>query len=149
MKLCNNLLSYIIQYLDIRTLCIILLYIPSIKDEIGKQYCINRQIFKSSYNITNYADTLLYFQNNYIYRCYHCGQVLRTSYYLIICPCIINILDVNIVYTKYHIECLDEIYKTCSNTPGNIRSSRNNKIKIIKCQFCNNPRMCFLCNLYS
>lgn len=139
MILCNNLISHIIQFLDVKTLCMILLYIPSLKDDIGKSYCIGRNIFNNNYNITNYADTLMYFQNNYIYRCYICGGILRGQYYLIICPCVIIALGVDLVYTKYHIDCLNTI---CDN-------KCDKKMKIIKCQFCGVTRMCFMCNLYS
>jgi hypothetical protein len=146
MILCNNLISHITQYLDVKTLCMILLYIPSLKDDIGKSYCINRNIFTGIHNITNYADTLLYFQNNYIYRCYSCGGVLHGQYYLIICPCVIIALGVDIVYTKYHIECLDSI---CNGDIIYNESRSSKKLKIINCQFCGINRMCFMCNLYS
>lgn len=157
MHLCNNLLFRITQYLDIKTLCIIMLYIPRLKNEIGKSYCIANNIFNKGYNITNYANTILYFQNNYIYRCYHCGKGLNNKYYLVICPCVINALNVDLVYTKYHLSCLDKLKKIHinfmkdSNTKDseNNKDSETNKVKIINCQFCNEKRMCFICNLYS
>ena len=142
MILCNNLLAHILQFLTIKELSYILLYIPSLKNEIGKLYCLSNNIFNNSYNITNYSDTLLYFQNNYIYRCYSCMKVLSGPYYLVICPCIINLLGGDIVYTKYHIGCLE-------HSSLATRTSSNNKMKIITCQFCGVDRMCFMCNLYS
>ncbi len=148
MILCNNILAHITQYLNIKELSYILLYIPSLKDDIGKLYCLSHNIFsglKSNYNIStyNYSDTILYFQNNYIYRCYHCMKILTGPYYLVICPCIINIIGGDIVYTKYHIDCIKKIQT------AELRSSQNGKMKLINCQFCGVGRMCFMCNLYS
>ena len=147
MILCNNLIYKICHYLDIKTLCMLMLYLPALKFNIGKSYCLTNNIFNCGYNITNYANTLLYFQNNYIYKCYHCGHNLLNKYYLIICPCVINALGTDLVYTKYHIDCLHELKEL--NGDLVYKESENNKVKIIKCQFCNTNRMCFMCNLYS
>jgi len=148
MILCNQLVQYIIHFVDIETLCRILLYIPSLKDDIGKSYCLSNNIFNDIHNITTYSNTLLYFQNNYIYMCYQCDTVIANDYYMVICPCITHTLGIDIVYTKYHTECMNTIIGNDSSI-GCDSSIGGDKLKIIKCRFCNSNRMCFACHIYS
>lgn len=136
MIFCNYILSYILQYLDIKSFYKILLYLPNIKNELTKSYCLSNNIFTNS-NITDYNFMLSYFNNNKIYKCIKCKKNIISDYNLLICSCVSESLKNNIsIYPKYHLECL------------NI-NKKNTNINTIKCEFCNKTRICFRCHIYS
>ena len=138
MILCNHLVAYICQYLDIKDLSIFLLFYPicdNSKNQIAYYYCKMNNIF-TNLTVQNYYHTILYYQNKFVNKCYKCNKQLGIHYYLVICNCIIDSLQVDyIIYTRYHIECL--------------KSNEKKNINLINCEFCNKTRICFKCNIYS
>lgn len=138
MIICNHLIGYICQYLDIKSLSIYLLFCIKndiTKNKIAYSYCKMNNIF-THLNIKNYYHTILYYQNKFIDKCYKCNKQLGINYYLVICNCIYNSLKVDhLIYSRYHLECLE--------------NKEKKNLKIINCEFCNKNRICFKCNIYS
>ena len=123
-------------------MCTLLLYLPlsnKIKNQIIKSYCFLNNKY-NNLQITNYYDTLLYFQNKYSYKCYKCNKIINGDYYLVICNCFSNLFyDNYIIYPKYHLKCI----------PNKNKNTKNKQLYIINCEICNKTRLCFLCNIYS
>jgi hypothetical protein len=90
MLLCNHLILHLCMYLDINTLFVFLLYsrlLNETKNRIVKNYClINNKC--NNFDIQNYYNTILYFQNKHSYNCFTCNKQIITKYYLVICTCI-------------------------------------------------------------
>ena len=141
MIICNHLITQICLFLDIKTMCALLLYLPisnENKNQIVQSYCLlNKKC--NNLQIVNYYDTLLYFQNKHSYKCYKCQKQLHLKYYLVICNCVTDSFHPDyIVYTKYHLECIPVTNK-----------KYNKELYIMNCQFCKKTRIGFRCNIYS